>query len=88
MQITARIRKICKDFARELDFKDIKFSVKTRGIHKIVKKNSITIPISGYQNKQKYPIYVSRNTFKNHVDLLLTGIEDKRHYVLVKDLAH
>ena len=48
----------------------------------------MTIPISGYQNKQKYRIYVSRNTFKNHVDLLLTGIEDKRHYVLVKDLAH
>ena len=33
----ARITKAGKDFAKRLDFKDIKFPVKTRDIHKIEK---------------------------------------------------
>ena len=32
------IRKIDKDFARKRDFKDIKFPVKIRDIHKVEKK--------------------------------------------------
>ena len=36
------------------------------------------------KNKEKYTIYVSKNTFKIHVDLLLTGEKGKRHYVLIK----
>ena len=34
----ASIRKIDKDFARKHDFKDIKFPVKIRDIHKVEKK--------------------------------------------------
>ena len=34
-----RIAKADKDFAKRVDFKDIKFTVKTRDIHKIEKKN-------------------------------------------------
>ena len=30
---------------------------------------------------------MSRNTFKRHVDLLLIREEDKRHYVLIKDIS-
>ena len=33
-------------------------------------------------------MYVLRNTFKNRVDLLLTGKEGKRHYVLIKNLNY
>ena len=38
-----------------------------------------------YENKEKYPVYVSKNTFKRHVDLLLIKEEGKKHYVLIKD---
>ena len=38
-----RIRKIGKDFSRKLDFKDIKFPVKIRDIHKVGRKNHITL---------------------------------------------
>ena len=63
-------------------FKDIKFTVKTRDIHKIEKKNSIF----GYENKVKYPIYVSKKCCEDkHVDLLLIGEGEKKHYVLIKD---
>ena len=34
---------------------------------------------------KKYPIYVLRNVFKNHVDVLLIEEESKKHYVLIKD---
>ena len=33
----AKIRKVNKDFARELDFEDIKFPVRSRNNHKISK---------------------------------------------------
>ena len=68
------ITKADKDFAKRLDFKDIKFPVKIRDIHKIEKKNSIGISVFGYENKEKYPIYVSKKCCEEkHVDLLLTG---------------
>ena len=84
----ARIRKADKDFARKLDFKDIKFPVKFRDIHKIKKKkNSIAISLFGYENKENYRIYLSRKCCEEkHFDLLLIGEKGKNHYVLVKNV--
>ena len=42
-----------KDFAKRLDFKDIKFLFKIRDIHEIDKKNSIRISVFAYENKGK-----------------------------------
>ena len=82
----ARITKANKDFAKKLDFKDIKFPVNIRDNQKIEKKNSIDISVFGYVNKEKHPIYVSKKCYEEkHVDLLLIGEEGKRHYVLIKD---
>ena len=44
--------------------------------------NSIEISGFGYENKEKYLLHVSKNTFKKHVDLL--DGEDKKHYVFIK----
>ena len=66
----ARITKTDKDFAKRLDFKGIKFPVKLRDIHKIEKKkkkNSIGIDVFGYENKEKHPIYVSKNVVKKNM---------------------
>ena len=49
-----------KDFVKKLDFKDVKLPAKIRDIHKIKKNNSISISVFGYENKEKYPIYVSK----------------------------
>ena len=59
-----RIKKADRDFAKKLDFKDIRFLVKIRDIRKIVKKNSIGIIIFGYENKEKHPIYVSKKCYE------------------------
>ena len=80
----ARIRKVDKDFAKELDFKDIKFPIKIKYIHKIEKKELYQPYGFWLWNKEKYPIYMLKNTFKRHVDLLLIQKEGKSHYVLIK----
>ena len=68
-----RIKKVDKDFAKRLNFKDIKLnSVKIRGFHKIEKKNFIAISVFGYENRKEYPIYVSKQcSEEKHVDLSL-----------------
>ena len=61
---TKRITKTGKDFAKRLDFRDIKFPGIVRHIHKIEKKSSIGIGVFGYENKEKHPNYVSKNAAK------------------------
>ena len=47
-----RITKADNKFIKKLDFKDIKFPVKVRDMHKIEKKNPISISVFGYENKE------------------------------------
>ena len=81
----AEITKTDKEFAKKLDFKDIKFPVKIRDIRKIEKYfinwNFIDTNVFGHENKEKYPSYIWKQCCKEkHVDLLLIGEEGKRHY--------
>ena len=84
-RLSSIIRTFCRVFEREFHLKDTKFSVKIKNIYKIEKTSYVSISIFGYKNKEKYPIYASRNTFKKHIDLLLLEKKQKRHYVLIKD---
>ena len=82
----ARIRKVLKTLLeKKIDFKDINFLVKIADIHKIAKKNCVIISVFGYENKEKYPLYVSKTTFKEHIDLLLLEQKNKMHHILIKD---
>ena len=80
----SRTTKVDGNFARERDFKDIKFLIKIRDIHKIKKKNCISISIFGYKSKEKTS-KLTKKYFKRHTDLLLIVDEGKRHYILIKD---
>ena len=85
----ARIPKADKDFAGVLYLKDIIFPVKIRDIYKIEKTNSIGISVFGYENKEKYPIYVSNKRCENkHVDLLMIGKGKKSTMFLWKISIH
>ena len=59
----ARTTKADKDFAKILDFEDIKFPVKVRNIHIIEEKNSTGIRLFGYE--------------KNSTGISLFGYENK-----------
>ena len=81
------MRKVGNIFARELDFKDVQFPVKIGDIHKIEKKkkNLCQHWCFWLWKQGKISKYVSKNTFKRHIDLSLTGEEGERHNVLIKD---
>ena len=69
----ARITNNDKILLKRLILEDMmKFTVKVRDINKIEKKNSISISVFGYENKEKHPFYVSKKCCEeNRVDLLL-----------------
>ena len=75
----ARITKSDKYFTKRIDFNDIKFQVKIRDIRKIEKSSSIGISVFNNENKEKFPIYVSKQfSIEKHVDLLLIGKGEKK----------
>jgi len=45
----------------------------------------ININVFGYENKQKFSIFISKEKFNDHLNLLLISNEEKQHYVLIKD---
>ena len=81
-----KITKADKDFAKKHDFEDIKFQSKLETFTKLQKNFFINISIFRYENREKYPIYVSKKCFEEtHVDLLLKGEKGKMHYVFIMD---
>ena len=82
-----RITKADKDFAKKLDFKDIKFPVNIRDIHKIEKRRILLalVILAMKIKKNIQSMYQKKCCEEKHVDLLLIGEEGKRHNVLIKD---
>ena len=68
-----------------LDYDGIEFPVRKEHFSKIEIKNNICINVFCYENKLTFPIYISDQTFKNSMDLLLIINKNKSHYVYIKD---
>ena len=80
-----RITKADKIIANNLDYKGIKFPVSKKGYKKIEQKNNICINVFCYENDLVYPGHISKQKFKDCMDLLLINYENKSHYVYIKD---
>ena len=80
-----RIKKSDKEYINKLDYSGIEFPVTTKQYNKIEKQNEININVFGYENKQPYPIYVSKEKYENHMELLLITEDKNKHYVLIED---
>ena len=80
-----RIKKSDKEFIEKLDYSGIEFPITIKQINKIEKKNNIRINVFGYEEKQPYPIYISNEKYKDHMELLLITKDENKHYVLIKD---
>ena len=81
---SAKIRKIDKDFVKELDFQNMMFSCQNQRYPQIREKNGMVISVFGYKNENKYPVYISKIILRD-VDLLFKENEGKTLYVLIKD---
>ena len=80
-----RIKKIDKEYINKSDYSGIEFPVTVKQYNKIEKQNEININVFGYENKQPYPIYISKEKYEKHLELLLITEDDNKHYVLIKD---
>ena len=80
-----RINKSDKEFIKKLDYSGIEFPVATKQYNKIEKQNEININVFGYENKQPYPIFVSKEKYERQMNLLLITEDENKHYVLIKD---
>ena len=80
-----RIKKSDREYIDRLDYNGIEFPVTIKQYNKIEKKNEININVFGYEDKQPHPIYVSKEKYENHIEMLLITKDEKKHYVLIKD---
>ena len=82
-----RIKKGDKKMINELNYDGIDFPLYQKHYNKVEKQNSIRINnVFGYENGQPFPIHISKETFKDQMNLLLITKDEKKHYVLIKDL--
>ena len=79
-----RIKKANKQYIDNLDYSHIMFPVSQRQYNKIEKQNSIRINIFGYEEEQPFLIHISKEKFKDQMNLLLITKDERRHYVLIK----
>ena len=80
-----RIKKSDKEYINKLDYSGIEFPVATKQFNKIEKKNNIRINVFGYEENQPHPIYISKEKFEDHMELLLITENENKHYVLITD---
>ena len=80
-----RIKKGDKQMINELNYDGIAFPVTQKQYNKIETQNSIRIDVFGYENGQPFPIHISKEAFKDQMNLLLITKDKKKPYVLIKD---
>ncbi len=92
--ILAGIHPVCRDaeklhhyqqFQDELDFSGIEFPVTIDKIGKFEQQNNISINVFGFEDVL-FPLYITKEHFNIHVNLLLYSQGTTRHYCLIKDL--
>lgn len=67
----------------QLNYEGIEFPVAVKQYNKIEKQNNININVFGYETNQFYPIYVSKESNKDMLNLLLITEDNNKHYVLL-----
>ena len=79
-----RINKQDKQIAEALDYKGINFPMKARDYEIVEEIFNINVNVFGYENKV-FPLYVSKKSNEQVLNVLLISNEEKSHYVFIKD---
>jgi len=79
-----RIKLTDKEFAKKLDYSGISFPVSYKDYNKIEKQNQININVFGYSSFI-YPIHISKEKYKDHIEVLYTEEGEKSHYVYIQN---
>ena len=73
-----RIKKDDKQLIEGLNYEGIEFPVSRKQYNKIETQNSIRINVFGYEKGQPFPIHISKETFKDQMNLLLITKDKKK----------
>ena len=79
-----RINKQDKKIASTLDHRGINFPMKARDYEIVEERFNINVNVFGYENKV-FPLYVSKKSNEQVLNVLLISNEEKSHYVFIKD---
>ena len=80
-----RIKKTDRKMVQELNYQAVEFPVAAKHYTKIEVQNNININVFGYEDRQFYPIFVSKGNNEKVLNLLLISDGEKQHYVFIKD---
>ena len=79
-----RINKQDKKNTANLNYSDIMFPLDINDYEKIKERFQMQVNVFGYENKV-YPLYISKESCNQTLNLLLITEKDKSHYVFIKD---
>ena len=79
-----RINKQNKKIYANLNYLDIVFPVDINDYEKTEDRFQMQVNVFGYENKV-YPLYISKKSYNQTLNLLLITEKDKSHYVFIKD---
>ena len=85
MNIQEELKKTDREIACNLNYDGIEFPVQEKDFTKMEVQNNICVNVFDYENKLVFPVYISDQTFKSSIDLLLLINDDQSHYVYIKD---
>ena len=77
-----------RSFEGELNVGGIEFPVKVSDITKFEKQNpALSINLFGYEEKELFPLYITKEKKEHHVNLLLISSNETKHYCLIRNLS-
>ena len=79
-----RIKLTDKESIKKLDYSGISFPVSYKDYNKIEKQNQININVFGYSSFI-YPIHISKEKYKDHIEVLYIEEGEKSHYVYIQN---
>ena len=82
-----RLYKSDKQFIedKKVNYDGIEFPVTIKQYNQIEEQNKINVNFFCYEEEQIFPLYISKEKFEDHMELLLITEGTKSHYVLIKD---
>ena len=79
--LPGRIKKTDRRLASNLNHDGIEFPVQEKDFSKIEVQNNGCINVFGCENELVYPIFISKQKFKDSMDSLLLHEDNQSHYV-------
>ena len=71
-----------KKYVQKSNYENTEFPVAVKQYNKIEIQNNININVFSYENKQPFPIYISKEKFENEMNLLLITKNENKHFIL------